>query len=100
MLHEYKRDRTLEQDHRNDHDEERALIKALRQHLRQAARRVAPKHADLREHPQLLKREPFAHRSATSRYPAPRAVCRYTGLVGSCSILRRKRLTRTSTVRS
>src|SRR5665647_3334882 len=41
-----------------------------------------------------------AHVVTTSRYPMPRTVCMNSGLAGSCSILRRSRLTCTSTARS
>ncbi len=55
MLHEDERHRGLEQHHRDDHDQERTIVEALRQHLRQPARRAPPKHADLRQLPELVE---------------------------------------------
>ena len=76
MLHECERHRGLQKHHRHDHDQERALVEPLRQQLGEAARRAAPEEADLRQPRQTAECGSVPHRSAMSRYPAPRAVCR------------------------
>jgi hypothetical protein len=116
-LHEDEGDDRLEQQHRRDDDDERAGIKPLRHPLpdkapeaaqaarpagglaRIAAIRVLVRVGLVPSRPRLRARHACLY-STLSLYPTPRAVWSQTGLDGSRSILRRRRLIWTSMVRS
>ena len=67
MLHEGEGDRGLQQHHRQDDDQQRALVEAFRKHVRKAARAAPPQLAHPRQLTKSSEGRPRDHPSAIRR---------------------------------